>query len=405
MKLRQFFTFFSFCFLFINGQIYGQTTCGATSGTLSGTWSNHQLGDTTAAPVFSINPAGLTHTEFVVINPDVIAPDELGPLMLGVDRDGRVLDADYGLGTCDAVCIAPFSYNLQEIKILVDALFNNEYSPGIPCCFAAAALAGGFCDTLIAHGISDSSDVSGLGDLYLIVDLLSGGSDISFQVFVQTIDVLNSSLSGFGACNGGLSGICYATDTNYTAMDCYRLTNTANPAMSVSASPDSSMITTPGGTVQYTAFSLPNINTDSIVWSMIGTGNAATIDPSTGLVTGQNGVGTFWVIATAPNSRMSDTLVLFVNIVSSTLERAPINDLSLKILSNPFQNNLRFEVDNTMGSFSYSLYDATGKVVSTEVLNANSTIVELDTSPLPAGIYHLQLRNGKTQVAKTVVKY
>jgi hypothetical protein len=404
MKLRQFFTFLPFCLLFISGQIYSQVTCGATAGALSGTWANHQQGDTTASPVFSTNPAGLTHTEFIVINPDVIAPDELGPLMLGVDTDGRVLNSDYGLGLCDAFCVVPFSYNLQEIKILVNALFNNQFQPGIPCCVAAEALAGGFCDTLIANGISDSSDVTGLADLRLIVDLLSGGSDISFQVFIQTVDILNGSLPSFGACSGGLTSICYATDTNYAAMDCYRLTNTPIPAMTISALPDSAMITTLGGTVQYSAFSLPNINTDSIVWSMVG-GTAATIDPSTGLVTGQSGADTLWVIATAPNSCVSDTIVLFVNIVSSTLDIAPLNNLELKILSNPFQSNLRFEVSKTIENFSYTLYDATGKAVSASTMNANTTIIEVETRQLPAGIYHLQVRSGKAQVAKTVVKY
>src|SRR5690606_34363513 len=157
---------------------------------------------------------------------------------------------------------------------------------------------------------ADSSDVTGLGDLYLIVNILSGGTEISFFTFVQTIDVLNNSLSGFGGCSGGLSNLCYATDATGASSDCYRQTNTANPATSVTASPNGSTISNVGDTVQYSAFSLPNINTDSIVWHIEG-GTSVIIDPSTGLAMAQSGgVDTLWVIATAPNSCVSDTLVL-----------------------------------------------------------------------------------------------
>lgn len=410
MKLLKLTTIISF-FLLLNAvQLSAQATCGATAGSLSGTWSTLMVGDTSATPVFTTNPSGLTHTEFVITNPNVLPADELGPVMLGVDTDGRVLAADYNLGLCDAFCITPFSYNLQELKILVDALLNNDFTIGFPCCTAAATLAPGICDSLVANGISDSSDVTGLTDLSLIISVLSGGEDISFVSFVQTIEILNSSLASFGACAGGLTELCYATDTSAGAAssDCYLLTNTAIPATAVVASPDASMITSVGGTVQYSATLDPVSSTDAVEWSIIG-GTAATIDPSTGLATGQGGVDTLWVVATAPNSCVSDTLVLYVNIVSGVSAFPEVSDFDLTVLSNPFQQVLRFQIlaDNvtTTSTYNYALYDVTGKVLLQKTVANNTQNVEIDTDGLPAGIYRLQVRCGHKQVGKTVVKY
>ena len=79
-----------------------------TAGFLSGTTSNMLVTDTTAAPVYTTVPSGLPNTEFIVIQRDSIAEDELGPVLLTSSLDGRVVPADFGLTTCNELCVVPF---------------------------------------------------------------------------------------------------------------------------------------------------------------------------------------------------------------------------------------------------------------------------------------------------------
>jgi hypothetical protein len=401
--MTRFYLLFSLITLF-QLQLQAQTSCGATAGQLSGSETLIPLGTNSPSPTFTVNPTGLPNTEFLVFNPDILADDELGGLLIGSDADGIINGNDYGLGSCEALCVIPFSYDLQQLKVLVHALYTEEFSPGVSCCAAASLAFGGICDTLSANGITDSSDVTGLNDLIQIVNAISSGTTYSPVGFGQTISFLGSAFGQIGDCSGGLTQLCFAMDSTGLGYQCFRMTNTATPATSVTASPASATLNTVGATQQYSASSLPANNTDSIVWWIEG-GNAATINSSTGLLTAGNGSDTLMVIAYAPNSCVSDTVLAIINTPASieTLEQ----NFEIKWFQQPFNEQLSFSIEQApfSGPTEIILYDLQGRILLQKVIQLQAPqLIELNTSSLAEGIYYFQLRHAKGQFGKALMK-
>lgn len=388
----------------LNFQLQAQSPCGAIPGELSGQEALIPLGTNSPAPSYTVSPSGLPNTEFLVFNPDQLADDELGGVLLGSDVDGIINSNDYGLGSCEALCILPFSYNLEEIKILVHALYNEDFSPGTPCCAAANIAFGAICDSLTANGITDSSDVSSLNDLVQIINAISSGSTYSPVGFGQTLGFLNTAFGGIGDCSGGLTQICFAMDSTGLAYDCLRMTNTTTPTTSISISPATVSLNTAGATQQYSSSVIPMNSSDSIIWWIEG-GNAATINSSTGLLTALSGSDSLWVIAYAPNSCVYDTALAVINSPASIQQIG--QNFEIRWFNQPFNEQLRFSIEQTpfTGSASISLYNLQGQeMLQQEIQTQANQLIELNTLHLPEGVYYFQLRHKKGQFSKTLMK-
>lgn len=390
--------------LLLNFQIQAQSNCGAIPAELSGHEVLIPLGTNSPAPSYTVSPSGLPNTEFLVFNPDQLADDELGGVLIGSDVDGIINGNDYGLGSCEALCILPFSYNLQEVKILVHALYNEEYAPGTPCCTAANLAFGAVCDSLTANGITDSSDVTSLDDLVQIVNAISSGSTYSPVGFGQTLTFLNSAFGIIGDCSGGLTEVCFAMDSTGLAYDCVRMTNTPTPTNSITISPTTTTLNTTGATQQCSASTMPMNTTDSIIWWIEG-GNSATINSSTGLLTAGNGSDSLWVIAFAPNSCVYDTALAIINTPASIQQIG--QNFEIRWFNQPFNDQLRFSIEQTpfSGAASIALYNLQGQeMLRQEIQIQYNQLIELNTKHLPDGVYYFQLRHKKGQFSKSLMK-
>ena len=183
-----------------------------TPGMLSGTTTNLLDTDTTATPVFTTTPSGLPNTEFVIIQLDSMAADELGPVILTSSLDGRVVPVDFGLTTCNEICLVPFSYDLVQLQTVVDSLLNGQYTPGTSCCDATGQFFVGLCDSLASYGIVTGSDITNLNDVVTLMAIFAGttNTSISLNGFISTIQQLNTFATLFGNCAANNTEICFS---------------------------------------------------------------------------------------------------------------------------------------------------------------------------------------------------
>lgn len=238
----------------------GWTTCGSTSGTLSGNVSTILETDTTPAAVFVVTPGPTTvipTTEFIVMLQDSLALDSLGNAIIATSADGRVSPADLGLTAGDTFYIASFSYDIQQIKLAVNGILTKSVPFLGSCCglLDSQAPVPGICDSLNAAGINDSSDVNNINDLLVFLSAFNGGGSVSLNGLNAVLVGINDQigiLSGLG-CTNGVGEICYASDSLASNQEGYAVTTptslfeieaTATLQLAVSPNPFTDYIST-----------------------------------------------------------------------------------------------------------------------------------------------------------------
>lgn len=404
MHLKNLLYTFLLCWVF-TPNIYAQ--CPPSSpGFLSGTTVNILATDTTAAPVYTTTPNGLPNTEFVLIQQDSLASDELGPAILVSTLDGRVVPADFGLTTCNEICLVPFSYDLVQLQTVVDSLINGEYIAGTSCCDAAGQFFVGLCDSLANYGIFSGSDVTNLNDVIVLMSIFAGttNSSISLTGFIVTIQQINTFANLFGNCAGNNTEICFSVSNTAAAMDCYRVA-LPNAANFVDIMQDTVRIP-PNGSVNLMGTYLPNSSLDTLNWFISNSNSSLTIDPATGEVTAGAMIDTAWVIAKAIRGCATDMAVVIVDptLVVSTLS---VTEMPLQTIPNPFQKSLEIAFYAKEGDYTVQLIGLTGQVVYQKEysLNTGNQQLEINDSSIPKGYYFLKITGIKTQGIQAVVKY
>lgn len=208
-------------------------TCGSLPGALSGTTTTILPSATTPAPVFTANPADtnttpseIPNTEFLVILQDSLADDSLGNAILGASITGQVMPSTYGLTDGDTFYIAPFSYDLQQMKRIFQSVLNDTRPFIGSCCGLISGQTGlEVCDSLNAVGIFDSTDINNLNDVLIALKAFQGGSSnsVSLEGAVFALDTINSQMGLINAvgCSGGEDRVCYAASPNSNAYDYY----------------------------------------------------------------------------------------------------------------------------------------------------------------------------------------
>jgi len=132
----------------------------------------------------STDPAVVTTTsnlptiEYLIVDLDQVALDGLGPAIIGVDDDGAFVPADLGITGEANIAIVPISYNIQDFRDVVDALFTNSFL-GKPCCAFVDAIKPNFCAAMVAKGLTDTNNINSISDIIGILDLvlLTSGKD------------------------------------------------------------------------------------------------------------------------------------------------------------------------------------------------------------------------------------
>jgi len=397
------YTFFFFWVITPNSQAQCPQS---TPGFLSGTTVNMLANDTTAIPVYTIIPTGLPNTEFILIQQDSLAEDQLGPVILTATLDGRVVPIDFGLTTCNELCLVPFSYDLVQLQEVVDSLINGQYAAGTSCCDASGQFFVGLCDSLAEYGIYSGSDITSLNEVITLMGIFAGtnNTSISLTGFISTIQQINVFINLFGTCAGNHSEICFAVSTTDAAMDCYRVA-LPNAANFVDIMQDTVRIP-PNGSVNLIGTFLPNSSLDTLSWFISNSGSSLVVDPITGAVTAGAMADTAWVVAKAIRGCATDVAVVIVDptLVISMLN---ITEMPLQTSPNPFQKSLEVTFYAKEGNYNVQLIAVTGQVVYQKEykLSTGNQLLEINDTSIPEGYYFLKITGKEMQGTQAVVKY
>jgi len=166
-----------------------------------------------------VSPSGSdapTH-EFAITRMDVLASDMLGMELLGADDDGIFNPADFGIYEGETFCITPVSYNLEQLRTLLDSIFFNN----VVCCQVLNLASEGFCDTLSNLGYTSGTDVNDLNDVYRVMRLFDEDSTMSLEGFVFQITTVNNAGNILPEeCGADAFPFCYAVKFPFT-QQCY----------------------------------------------------------------------------------------------------------------------------------------------------------------------------------------
>lgn len=228
------------------------TSCSASAGLLNGATTNIGMADNTPAASFSTAPSptsAIPNTEFLIINENSIAPDSLGGQIIATSLDGVVNPTALGLMVGDTFTVTAISYDIDQIKNSVQGILNNSVPFIGTCCSVldGAAPFPGICDSLIAAGINDSSDVNNVGDLLTFLRVFNGGENSSLRGLKLIMAGINGQIGTLSAvgCTNGVTEMCYAMDSIYTNQDHYVVSTTTsvhqvigNSALQLSVNPN-----------------------------------------------------------------------------------------------------------------------------------------------------------------------
>ncbi len=176
-------------------------------------------GQSTPGVTYAVNPAGTDSptNEFAITRSNVLAADVLGFELLGADEDGVFNPADFGISEGQGFCLTPVSYNLDQIRMLLDSVFFNN----VLCCQVLNLASEGFCDTLTNLGYSSGDDVNNLNDVYRVLKLFSSDSTISLEGFVFQISAVNNAGDILPvSCGADAFPFCYAVKFPFS-QQCY----------------------------------------------------------------------------------------------------------------------------------------------------------------------------------------
>jgi len=232
------FTFFALlgCFFLVVSNAFAQptTTCNNRVAPQVQTGVNsYSIGGTiwTPAPPMAAQGSGFTHTEYLIVLKGTCALDSArtscdttaggGDVILGADSDGIFNPGTisrYGttISANDTFGVVAVSYDLAQIRSLLDELLNNSTPVGASCCSIFPTLVGvEFCDTLTANGINGPSDINDLNDLLTIFDAFANPqlSVNNLLSYMQQINTFTNTLST-NNCGSPTDGnlICYGID-------------------------------------------------------------------------------------------------------------------------------------------------------------------------------------------------
>lgn len=173
------------------------------------------VGSSTPGVSYSVNPSATdapTH-EFAITRMDVMASDMLGMELLGADDDGIFNPADFGISEGETFCVTPVSYNIEQLRTLLDSIFFND----VVCCQVLNLASAGFCDTLSNLGYTTGADVNDLNDVYRVMRLFDDDSTMSLEGFVFQISTVNNAGDILPeACGSAAFPFCYAVKFPFT---------------------------------------------------------------------------------------------------------------------------------------------------------------------------------------------
>jgi hypothetical protein len=403
---------FTFLFAALAQILVAQSSCGDSTTVLSGNMSSPTsigVNDFTPAPVPTSAPATATlpNLEYLVTNESQMSTDSSGAPIMGASLTGVVRASDFGISSCETFAVTPIAYSLTQLRQLTQAILNGNYAPGVTCCSFVGAQFPGFCDTLNAAGIFDSTDINSITDFFALAGALLGdGNTLSISTATGTIDFLNGALGFLGGCNGGVTQICYAVEP--TGADYYNVQGIT--ATSLQIAPDPAVIIGLGNSLQLTAqFSPAGSCPQTLFWEVVGGSSNVAINSATGNATG-NGFDTVQVaVVSFQDTTLRDTVTLIVRDVQASINQN-LATIPAFVSPNPVQNVMQITFTHRAAlqsnDYQIRISDLSGKTLLSQQYTATEGAqnININTAELPQGLYILQLQHSQQQFIQKIVK-
>jgi hypothetical protein len=394
------------------GQIFAQAPCADSTTVLSGNSSapvSIGINTNTPTPVFTSAPANptLPNLEYLITNESRLSSDSSGAPILGANLTGIFRASDYGIISCETFAVTPIAYNLSQLRQLTQAILNGNYAPGVTCCSFIGAQFAGFCDTLNAAGIYDSTDINSITDFFALAgSLLGGGGTLSISQATSTIDFLNGALGFLGTCNGGVTRICYAIET--TGADYYTVPGAV--ATSLTITPQNAVIVGLGNSLQFSAtFAPAGSCPQDLFWLIVGGSSNVAINSSTGNATG-NGFDTVLVAAVSfQDTMLRDTVTLIVRDRQVGIDQQNA-EMQVRVSPNPVREQMLLQFNQRAAlrdsEYMIRIVDISGKIVYSQNYTATVGLQNLtiSTENLAQGVYFLLLQSGEQQYSQKIIK-
>jgi len=231
------------CFGLMSSNLFGQavTACdNKTAPEVTPGMSSTLVGSTvwTSPPPMDQAAVGLANTEYLIVKVGTCALDSArvacdttaggGDVIIGASATGNFDPASvsrYGesISAGDTFALVAVGFDLSQIRGLVNQIYTGTTPAPInaPCCsiFNLVPEAVGFCDTLVAQGIGDQNDVTGLKDLLTVFDAFAS-AQLSVEGLLSYMAEINSptysSLLASNGCGTLTDGklLCYGINPN-----------------------------------------------------------------------------------------------------------------------------------------------------------------------------------------------
>lgn len=212
--------------------------CGATAGLLDDLTTTLLPTDTlTAMPSTAFTTtagpsSSVPNLEYLITQRGTLAGDSLGNAIIATSLDGSFNPAAYGLTPGDTFDIIPIAYDLQQVKAMIHGLLTGSNIFLGTCCSIVDGQSPvpGVCDSLNAVGITDSSDVTSVGDLVTFLAVFSGGKKPSIRGVKNGLAGINDNINllNLAGCSGGVTEVCYAFDSIPTNHRHYIISSATN---------------------------------------------------------------------------------------------------------------------------------------------------------------------------------
>lgn len=409
------------------------TLTGSTAGCPSSPVSVSVLSDTTPPSVTSATSGSLN-----CVNPtvNITASTSFSPVSYAWTGSG--ITTSTSASTITVIEGGTFNYTVTNTSNGCSStgsqvVTQNTVSPTVSV--ASATICSGSTGTLTAGGsaatYSWNTGATGAGLIvsptsYTNYTVIATGSNGCVNTATASISVTSApsiSVNSATICSGSTTTLSASGVTTYTW-------NTLSNASSISVSPTGTMIYTVTGnlagcsalatqTATVTVNLLPNVTLETISGPLCV--NNATVplsgSPSGGIYSGAgvsgssfdpsiSGAGTFTVTynyTDANTCSASASQTVNVNLCTGLVTLNGADAFSISVYPNPAKDEIYVLMDELfIDNASVELYDAIGKLITTEkVVNATTSI---SINSLPTGIYTVRVISDGKQISKRIVK-
>ena len=318
-----------------------------------------------------------------------------------------------GFSSCRDIAVVPISYNLQELRNLINTILTQgDSTTYMPCCASVNLNVIDLCAHLNMRGIRNGNDIQSISNLFPILGTLSNSQTFTIASVINGLNILSSALPPAGICTNNISGgICYSIDTtgqtyysiysndilSFSTVDTVRVSYPMNQTL-YSLPPFSRVAIQNNASTCNNAFSYKSLNT-----------NLLEVASTSGeYIVHAPGIAKMQVCARFDPSVPCDTIVVLIDSVVS-VNQTMKQHINAKVYPNPTENVFQFsmEVNNNFTPYTMRLVDMAGRTVWSKNYEfmAGTAQESISISDLPQGVYIFNISNQEGYWQEKIIKY